>query len=387
MLAHELNKNGPIYTAVSNNTDPSLAAADLHAELQHGDLSLVLFFCSTDYELQELSQALQQRFGELPVVGCTTAGEITPLGYSSGSITAIGFSKQQFSIQTSLFRNLTDTTFTEVQTLVHGMLDRCQQQQVAPIRGHSFALALLDGLSIREEQLLNALSANLGSIPLLGGSAGDDLCFKGTHVYFDGKFYADAAILILVNTSCEFEVFSIDHLMDTDEKLVITHADCEARRVYEFNATPAAQEYADFLGLGVEQLTPMVFALNPLSVRIGERFYPRAIQKVNDDLSLSFYCAVENGIVLTRSKGTDILEGLEQLFDDICRKIGPPQLVIGYDCVFRRLEIEHLGLTPQASEILERNRVIGFNTYGEQIEGLHLNQTFTGVAIGRSGVG
>jgi len=26
--------------------------------------------------------------------------------------------------------------------------------------------------------------------------------------------------------------------------------------------------------------------------------------------------------------------------------------------------------------------VIGFNTYGEQFNGMHLNQTFTGVAIG-----
>jgi len=27
--------------------------------------------------------------------------------------------------------------------------------------------------------------------------------------------------------------------------------------------------------------------------------------------------------------------------------------------------------------------VIGFNTYGEQFNGMHINQTFTGVAIGR----
>jgi len=30
---------------------------------------------------------------------------------------------------------------------------------------------------------------------------------------------------------------------------------------------------------------------------------------------------------------------------------------------------------------MEHN-VIGFSTYGEQINGLHLNHTFTGVAIG-----
>ncbi|MCW8884338.1 MAG: FIST C-terminal domain-containing protein [Motiliproteus sp.] len=386
-MASHLNRASPVHTAVSNNPDPVVAAAELYQDLNHGELSLVMFFCSTDYDLETLSSALRDQFGDLPVVGCTTAGEITPLGYARGSITGISFSAHEFAIELALFRSLTDVTFTEVQTLSHAMLDRCQKKQVAPIRAHSFALALLDGLSVREEQLLNMLSANLGSIPLLGGSAGDDLSFKDTHVYFNGEFLSDAAILVLVNTCCDFEVFSIDHLVDTDEKLVVTEADCDERRVYELNATPAAQEYADFLDLNVSQLNPTVFALNPLSVRIGERFYPRAIQKVNDDLSLSFYCAVENGIVLTRSQPTAIIERLEQLFEDLSRKIGPPQLVIGCDCVFRRLEIEHRDLVADASAIFERNRVIGFSSYGEQFDGLHLNQSFTGVAIGRSGLG
>ena len=30
---------------------------------------------------------------------------------------------------------------------------------------------------------------------------------------------------------------------------------------------------------------------------------------------------------------------------------------------------------------LERNRVVGFSTYGEQFNGMHVNQTMTGVAI------
>jgi hypothetical protein len=39
------------------------------------------------------------------------------------------------------------------------------------------------------------------------------------------------------------------------------------------------------------------------------------------------------------------------------------------------------------SAFLRRQRVIGFNSYGEQFNGMHINQTFTGVAIGRPGRG
>ena len=34
------------------------------------------------------------------------------------------------------------------------------------------------------------------------------------------------------------------------------------------------------------------------------------------------------------------------------------------------------------SSILLENKVIGFSTYGEQFNSMHVNQTFTGVAIG-----
>jgi hypothetical protein len=112
----------------------------------------------------------------------------------------------------------------------------------------------------------------------------------------------------------------------------------------------------------------------------------RSIQQVNDDLSLSFYCAVETGIVLTAMRPSELLPNLEQLFEDLGRRLGTPLLTIGCDCFLRRLEGESSGAVAALSQFMREHRVIGFNTYGEQCNGLHLNQTFTGVALGRPGV-
>lgn len=371
-----------VLTAASSHPVPELAAAEIRNALSGETLSQVVFFCSNDYELERLSKALMRHFDGIDVVGCTTAGEISPNGYVTGGITAIGFPKRYFHIEAALVTHLADFGFQDAQALVHGMLDACHNRQVAPVKGHTFALTLLDGLSVQEERLLQLLNAHLGSIPLLGGSAADNMCHSRTYVYFNGCFHTDAAILLMVNTACDFEAFSIHHLVETPSKLVVTEADAAERRVIELNAEPAALEYARALSLPVEALSAEVFALNPLTVKLGGRFYPRAIQKVNDDLSLSFYCAIDTGIVLTRSKPDRMLEGLAELFDGISRRIGTPQLVIGYDCIFRRLEIAHYGLCDQASELLQKHNVIGFNTYGEQFNGMHLNQTFTGVALG-----
>jgi hypothetical protein len=48
----------------------------------------------------------------------------------------------------------------------------------------------------------------------------------------------------------------------------------------------------------------------------------------------------------------------------------------------RKLEIARHGFTQRVSELLRRNNAVGFNTYGEQFRGMHVNQTLTGIAIG-----
>jgi hypothetical protein len=115
---------------------------------------------------------------------------------------------------------------------------------------------------------------------------------------------------------------------------------------------------------------------------VGGRYYTRSIRNVNEDGSLTFFCAVDKGIVLTLSEGTDILSNLRETFSDIEKEIGPPQLVIGCECVLRILELEKKQLKNRAGRIMVDHNVIGFGSYGEEFQAMHLNQTFTGAAIG-----
>lgn len=67
-----------VVSAMSQAIDAQQAAQDLARQLLHPHLGFVLFFCSAEYDLQALGQALQQSFGGIRLVGCTSAGEITP---------------------------------------------------------------------------------------------------------------------------------------------------------------------------------------------------------------------------------------------------------------------------------------------------------------------
>lgn len=379
-----LDETSVLHTAYSAHHDSRLAAAELAEKLRHAELGFVLFFCSAEYDLAALGEALKVGFDDIAISGCTTAGEITPQGYGRGCIVAIGFDRRHFAISLALVDDLEGFELLRAQRLTDRLLDDCRRQALAPVNGHSFVLTLLDGLSSSEEQVLATLDTALGSIPSFGGSAGDDNRLAHTHVYAEGRFHDQAAVVIMINTRLPFEVFTTHHLRPRAEKLVVTRVDRDRRRAIELNAAPAAQEYARLVGCEVSELDESVFARLPLAVRIGDEYYVRSIQRVNDDGSLSFYCAVENGIVLTAMTPAPLLDDLDKVFAELEGRLGRPQLIIGCDCFLRRLELEMRGQVDAASGLLARHAVIGFNTYGEQHHGMHINQTFTGVGIGRA---
>ncbi|MDG9928663.1 MULTISPECIES: nitric oxide-sensing protein NosP [unclassified Pseudomonas] len=380
-------ENEAVVTAVSHARDSEAVAQELARQLMHPHLGFVLFFCSAEYDLASLGLALEEYFGGIRVAGCTTAGEITPQGYGQRCVSAIGFDHRSFSIASVLIDQMERFNLIDAQQLVEQLVGECRGNAMAPIKDHSFALTLLDGLSSREEVVLAALSAAFGQIPHFGGSAGDDNHLTCTHVYHDGEFHNGAAVVLLFNTWLDFEVFTTHHVEPREEKLVVTAADSDSRRVLELNAAPAAEEYARLIGVEPAALDMRLFAAHPLAVRIKDQYYVRSIQQVNADGSLTFYCAVETGIVLTAMTPGPLLPNLRQQFARLHARLGAPLLTIGCDCVLRRLEVSDGAGMEEVSEYLREQRVIGFNTYGEQFNGMHINQTFTGVAIGRPACG
>ncbi len=252
---------------------------------------------------------------------------------------------------------------------------------VVPSGATCFGFLLTDGLAGQEELLVSTLYGALDGIQLVGGSAGDGTRFGATHLYHRGAFHTDCALFSLIATPAAFRVFKTEHFSPSTKKMVVTGAEPARRIVTEINGEPAAREYGRMVGLAVDKLTPMIFAAHPVVVSVGGQYYVRSIQKVNDDESLSFFCAIDEGIVLTVAEGGDIVRNLEGAFAQVERELGPPALVLGCDCILRSIEIGQRGVRERIGAIFAANNVVGFATYGEQYNAMHVNQTFTGVAI------
>ena len=378
----DLKDAGRIRRAQSCAADAREAVREFHAAVVQENMELVIFFCSVDFDLDVLATEMRDLFAGVQVLGCTTAGEIGPAGYRDHGISGASFPCESFTATCGRLDGLQQFESIQAHSLAQDLLQRLERLEPGADPSNSFGFLLIDGLSVREEPVARSLQNAFGKLPLVGGSAGDGLGFAKTQVYYDGAFHPDSAVVALVTTNLPFRVFKTQHFVLTERRVVVTEADAARRIVFEIDGRPAAESYAQLIGVDVQTLDPARFATQPVLVLVDGTNYVRSIQKANPDGSLTFYCAIEEGIILRGARGVDLVGNLEESFAAIRAAIGHPQLVVGSDCILRKLEITERGLVDRVEQVFRDNNTIGFSSYGEQYLGVHVNQTLTGIAIG-----
>lgn len=354
------------------------APAQLAAALGPGPFACVMLFLSPEAEVAAFARAFAAALGGAPVIGCTTAGELAPQGYAEGEAVAMALPSAHFAAGTLV---VPDLGALSPEALIGDMIRvRSALMRAHPGWENEFAFLVVDGLSVREDALTTALAPGLGPVPLFGGSAGDGLRFGRTFVIHGAEVMTHAAVLAMVRSDCRARVFSLDHLRPTDRRMVVTEADPARRIVRQINAEPAAREYARLLGKDPGQLDSFTFAAHPVVVRIGGRHHVRAIQRVMPNGDLVFFSAIDEGVVLTLAEPDDMVAHLDRELSALARG-GAPAAILACDCILRRMEAMEKQKSAAMSDVLRHHRVLGFSTYGEQLNSMHVNQTMTGVAL------
>ena len=372
---------GVVASALPSTRDAVRAARiELGTEIfQH-----IIVFFSVEHAPDVLIEALTAAFPDTPVSGCSTAGEIGPSGMMQGGLVLIAFPEKGFRVLSDVIPDTDDAGVEQAAGIARRLKTQIGDGHNRNSKDHVFAMMLIDGLSNKEEALIAAVHWAIDDIELVGGSSGDGLAFQRTALIHRGKLMQRGALLFVVETAFPFRVFKSQNFEPTPIKLVVTAADTEARIVYELNAEPAAREYAAAIGLMPDDLGPFSFASYPLVVKIGGDYYCRSIRNMNPDGSLSFFCAIDEGLVFTVARPRDMVGSTLESLERIDQLIGGTDLIIGFDCILRRLDAESRQVRHEVDELYRRYRVAGFHTYGEQFNAMHLNQTLTGIAFGKS---
>ncbi len=341
-----------------------------------------IYYSAHQIPPKELNDTLSQLCPSLVVCGCSTGGEISPDGLQDNGAIAILLPPTNFSVLIDSIEDVHSIGMNNIADKAADQRTRFEHLYGKASMENTFAVLFIDGLTYSEESVTAALHRGLNDIPLIGASAGDDLTFRKTTQLCKGRVLSNSAVLALVQTRLPFHLFTENNFSPTGGKLVVTEADPDSRTVFEFNAEPAAYAYADAIGVERSELGPNCFASNPLVVRVGGEYHCRSLQRVNRDDSLTFFSAIDTGVVLTVAKTEGMVRSMNRSLKRIESVIGPIDVTLGFECVYRKLDARHRNVIERIENLYMENNIVAFNSYGEQYQSMHVNQTFTGVAFG-----
>lgn len=348
--------------------------SDIKEQLQNFDVKLLIFFASSNFDQISLSNLMQYNFKEASILGCSTAGEIVSGKMLKNSVVAMAFDSNTIAdVKIEVIDKISSDINVEPAFLNFEQYygESSYSMDITKYVG----IILVDGLSMKEEKIMDAIGART-NVNFIGGSAGDDLNFDKTHVYAHGKAYSNAAVLALLKPATEFGIIKTQSFKILDKIFTATKVDEELREVKEFNNKPAAQVYAQSLDVPIDEIKNY-FMTNPLGLVVGkENIYVRCPQQVIDGQYIRFFCNILKEMEVNLLEATDIIDDTKKVIADKKKEFGDISGMINFHCIFRTLGLEKNGLTQEYADIFKDIPTIGFSTYGEEYIG-HMNQTST----------
>jgi hypothetical protein len=365
-----------ITTACTTKTDINDIVKDLQAQFGDFQKKMLVYYASSVFDPDLISREMQAGFPGVKVFGCSTAGEITSGKMLNNAVVAMAFDDEAMKdVEVSVIEDLKDDKG------VDKVFDAFEKYYGIPMLdlnpSRYVGMILVDGLSGAEEKLMERIGEKT-DVLFVGGSAGDDLKFEGTHVYANGKSYQNAAVLALMKPGTKFTFIKTQSFSILPEKLVVSKADEASREVLEFNGKPAAVAYAEALGVSAEEASSR-FMHNPVGLVVNDEPYVRSPQRL-DGSGIRFYCGVMEGMELSLLESRDIVEGTKKAIESAKAELGGISALINFNCILRTLELVQKKATGDYGSLFSEIPTIGFSTYGEQFIG-HINQTATMLAF------
>ncbi len=208
--------------------------------LQGFDSDLLLVFGNVDHFTHPgLARSLQDAAPRAILLGCSTAGEITPAGVDDGTctITAIDFAKVTLKSGSTILRGMDDSFAAGA---------RLGQQLAAT--DLKTVLVFGPGVQINGSALVNGITSIIGSsIPITGGLAGDGGAFKETFTLGPDGVANNAVVAVgLCGDNLCFGHGSFGGWEPFGPARKVTR--CEGNILFELDGEPALDIYKRYLG-------------------------------------------------------------------------------------------------------------------------------------------
>ena len=373
----------------TDSRQAGLAAAT--AALRGTDPWLLVIFASPAHDLAAMLEGVRSVAPAIPLVGCSTSGEIATDGPSDASVVVTAIGGSGFTVSTNVARNASSNLRQAGATAA-----ACAENAGAD--EHQVLLLLTDGLGGDQQEVVRgAYSVVGGSVPLVGGCAGDDMAMKKTFQFFDGEVLEDSVVAAAINSDAPLGIGVQHGWTRVGAPFLVTAS--SGTRVLALDDRPALDVYLERLhapeDAGTDPAAFTRFALTHpfgLSRRSGEEV--RFIAEANfEDRSIGCIAEVPQGGLAWIMEGDagSVLDATAaactQAVDGLFGR--QPLGFLAFDCIARRGVLGDDGIRQEVARITSFSRgapVAGFYTYGEiarthGVNGFH-NQTLVVLAFG-----
>jgi len=360
--------------------DATLVAKQLGEKLVAPDLVVVVVFADWRVDAAQLAANLQRMLAA-PVVGCTAIGVVG----EPGETVALGLYGDDLRVGVGVATELSKHALARSRDGVEraATMLGLRIDQLDPARHVAFTL--VEGSARIEESFCIGSATAAPQLRMVGGVASTafDLSGQGflgkPAVFANGEALADAAVTVVLELSCPYEVITSSHLVPTELKTVVTGA--ADRTITELDGIPARRRFDQLLaklGGTIDPDKPITYTFARIVDGVA---YVRSIG-LFEDQNIVLKSAVDAGHVLHVMRTGDLVATTSRDLATTAKRIGGISALLGFSCVYREWEAAQLGLGPALAAVYGAYPTTGFQSFGEQTGMLFVNHTLTALAIG-----
>jgi hypothetical protein len=346
-----------------------LVAAD--EALVHDDAKLLIVFCSDDHDLSAVVSQIRRRAGAVPLIGCTTAGEISTDGPDEASVVVAALGGDGFSVATVAAEGA-ERDMRRAGADAAGCLAAVED------RPHKVLILMTDGMAGDQQDIVRGAYGVLGAgVPLVGGCAGDNLKMTRTFQLYGDRVLSNSVVAAGISSDAPFGVGVRHGWRKVGDPMLVTGSG--DNRVHTLNDEPALDVYLRQLDVPPsaasdrDQLARLALT-HPLGLsrRVGEEQIRSVRGGDTDERSLLCIAEVPQGALVWIMEGDD--ESVLDATDAACRDSllaldgRVPIGMIAFDCAARRSVLGDDGIKVEVDRVVANAGgapVAGFYTYGE----------------------
>ena len=338
------------------------------------DAGMIVFFTATDYDPRVLAAELHDAFPGVVTLGCTSAGEGIDDRILNSSVVAMAYSHDVFDYcefalvvkDAALVRESgRKDVFTSVPDAMEHLARNLDEKPIQLDHRKYVGFVLADQLSAYCETVLDRIG-DLTDVMFVGGFAGDDYKFDGSHrVFYQGRDYNNAVVAALWKPARGFALLKTQAAELTDTSMVITRADEQNRVIWEFDGEDAAAAYARVADKPLATMNILDFDESPLALTAEGEPYLRAIVKVVDNKGLQMFSRVREGTRMTLTRAGDVLSTTRAALEAKMKEFGEVSAILHINCSSRHTALKKWDKVDEFARLFSGIPSIAVSSYGE----------------------